>query len=84
MNLGHLDHVSDEELVIILGTTKNGVLNAIDRGKTAQPPFEIGLMVLETLEREMRKRGMDPTDEEKYGKDIIGQIIRIKMEDAVK
>lgn len=76
----NLDHVSDENLFTLLHRTKDGVIRAMDEGTQQAQPFHVGVMMLEIFEKELRKRGFDPSDEV-FGRDVIGEIIAIKLED---
>ena len=74
MKTGNLDHVSDDELATVIQSTKSGILRAIDHHKEHGEGFHVGMTVLEILEKEVRKRGGDPSSP-RYGRDIIGEII---------
>jgi hypothetical protein len=80
MSGSNLDHVSDEELVTVIHSTKGGILRAIDHHQEHAQSFHLGMMVLEILEKEVKRRGGNPSDK-KYGRDIIGEIIQTQIKE---
>lgn len=82
MNRNSLTELTDEQLFKLLRSTKSGVLKAIDHGAAYAPSFHIGISVLEIFEKEVRRRGFDPSDEKKFGRDIIGELVAEKIKEA--
>jgi hypothetical protein len=79
--MNDVERVSDADLRTLVLSTKSGILKAIDRGRQSAEPFYMGVQVLEIFEKELRRRGFDPTDKA-FGRDIIGEIVQVKLEDA--
>lgn len=86
MNKSSLECLTDEELAKLVHSTKKGIFRAIDHHDTMGASFHIGVSVLEVFERELRRRGLNPSDEKTYGRDIIGEIIaeRLKENESVR
>jgi hypothetical protein len=81
-----LERLTNEQLAQLVHSTKQGIFRAIDHRDTLGASFHIGVSVLEIFERELRKRGLDPSDEKVYGRDIIGEIIaeRLKNNESIQ
>ena len=75
-----LEMLTEADLVKLVHSTKKGIFRAIDHHSTMSETFHVGVAILEVFEKEIRRRGLDPSDEKVYGRDIIGEIIaeRIK------
>ena len=80
-----LERLTNEELAKLVHSTKKGIFRAIDHHETEGTGFHIGISVLEIFERELRRRGLDPSDQKVYGRDIIGELIaeRLKENESV-
>ena len=82
MNRNSLTELTDDQLFKLLRSTKSGVLKAIGHGEATAQSFHIGVSVLEIFEREVRRRGFDPSDEKRFGRDIIGELVQEKIKEA--
>lgn len=82
MTRTNLEHVGTEEIITLLHSTKTGIFRAIDKGAAGAVGFHLGVMTLEIFERELRRRGLDPSDEKKFGRDIIGEMVQEKLKEA--
>jgi len=82
--------LSTENLIWVANTQKNAFQMLVDMGEKAHkargkdgPPsqgIEMIIGILTRVEEELRNRGFDPTDEEMFGPDVLGQIAEIKVE----
>lgn len=76
----NLADMTDEEVIEKALLTKKKVERAFDFALAHTSAFQANLRILEILEKEMRSRGYDPQDEDKFGRDIIGEIISYKWD----
>ena len=89
----YLEGLSDEALAQHVHNTKAGILKVLvmgedmhkgDTEKKQCPPEAaawVGIACLESLEREIARRGMDPTHEV-FGIDVLGEMAEIFAEEA--
>lgn len=88
--MANWETMNDKTLVLIVNNFKKGMLKVINMGNDAFvgdpegkkcPPaasFQFNLLMLERAEKEIRRRGFNPSDP-RFGPDIMADIVEVQV-----
>lgn len=78
----NLHLMNDEQLTERVRRLKTHIVKSVDLGRAATTEFDVSITTLQVYEQELRLRGYDPSDTDRFGVDVIGRLIQLKLEEV--